>query len=206
MTYNRTLEPILIDQADFDGVVQVAKHCDWEQLQIFIREQQVLSLLPKIGNCLYEMFVRYDQGWCVSGTYEGNDIIKHLFCGGRYIACDGTVKMHFGFKRSLVYWAYGAYVYRHGMVDTPFGVVQKVNQDSIPVDVKELGRLNNEFRSNAEYFYRLSLDYLCSVKDKEPISNCNVCSCITDCRCSHCDGKGATLQRRGVRFKTVYKD
>lgn len=205
------LEPIIICKHDFECVGQVAKHCDWEQLCIYIREQQNLSLLPKIGQCIFDKLLKYCQGWFVKGEMgscheQEADVLKHLFLGGRYIACDGTSKVHFGLKRVLVHWSYGAYVYRHGYVDTPFGVVQKINQDSIPAPMNELQRLNTEQRNNAEYYWKLTKDFLCAYKDCEALADCKICDCIQDCKCTSCKngGKG-TEQRRGPRFQNITK-
>lgn len=207
-----TLEPLLIDKSDFTCVTQVARHCDWDQLSIYIREQQNLSLLPKIGSCLFDKILSYSEGICIKGdigscTDEESDVLRHLLIGGRYKACDGTTKMHFGLKRSLVHWAYGAYIYRHGIVDTSYGAVQKMNQDSVPIDLKDLSKLNVEHRSNAEYYFKMTLDFLCSIKDSIAIKDCQVCECIKDCKCNTCckNHKKETLQRRGVRIKTVTK-
>lgn len=203
------LEPLLICQDDFDCVGQVAKHCDWEQLCIFIREQQNLSLLPKIGQCLFDKIVKYCQGWFQAGEMGScqeseRDILKHLFLGGRYKACDGTTKVHFGLKRVLTHWSYGAYMYRHGIMDTPFGAVQKVHQDSIPVDLKYLEKINTEQRNNAEYYWQLTKDYICSVKDCQELLECDICYCIKDCKCQVCK-IGKTLQRRNSKFKNISK-
>lgn len=207
MINSHKLEPLLIGQRDFECIGQVAQHCDWDKLCIYIREQQNLSLLPKIGFCLFDLLMKQDLGFCISGGYEGTDILRHLFNGGRYRGCDGTTKMHFGLKRSLVHWAYGAYIYRHGIVDTPFGAVQKLNQDSVPVEMSVLKSLNLEHRNDAENYFEMTMDYLCSVKDCEPISECDICECISGCKCSYCHniGKSKTLQRRGVSFSNISK-
>lgn len=201
------LEPLLICKEDFECVGQVAKHCNWEQLCIYIREQQNLSLLPKIGQCLFDKLLRLKQGWYIPGEEcqeDERDILKHIFLGGRYKACDGSTKVHFGLKRVLVHWSYGAYMYRHGIVDTPFGAVQKVHQDSVPIEVKDLKNINIEHRNNAEYYWDLTKDYICSVKDCEVLEDCTFCSCISSCRCGYCtDGK--TKQRRGTTFSNVSK-
>lgn len=206
------VEPLLITKEDFKCIGQVAEHCDWETLCTYIREQQNLSLLPKIGYCLFDLLMRYCEGWCVEGAINSCDeyetqVLKHLWIGGRYKACDGTIKVHFGLKRSLVYWSYGAYLYRHGVVDTPFGAVQKLNQDSVPVDIDVLNTINKEQRTNAERFFQMTKDYLCSVKDCSPISECKVCDCISDCACNTCKKgeKGRTLQRRGIMFSNISK-
>lgn len=194
-------EPILISKEDFACIGQVAKHCDWEQLCIYIREQQNLSLLPKIGQCLYDKLLKYCEGWHV----DGKDVLMSVWNGGRYKGCDGNDKVHFGLKRVLVHWAYGAYVLRHGLVDTPFGMVKKLNQDSIPVEDKLLEALNREHRNNASYYYAMTNDFICSMKDCAPLDECYQCGC--SCQCGYCkDGGGATLQRRGATFKNISKN
>lgn len=213
MTYNnRQLEPLLINKSDFGCVTQVAQHCDWDQMTMYIREQQNLSLLPKIGACLFDKLLRYCQGFRMemasgSCSEQEEDVLKHLFIGGRYEACDGTIKMHFGLKRSLVHWTYGAYIYRHGIVDTAFGAVQKISESSLPIDLKELSKINVEQRNNAEFYFQMTKDYLCSVKDCPVLADCNICDCIKDCKCNTCCNKatGKTKQNRGVRFKNISK-
>lgn len=217
------LEPLLIEKSDFDCIGQVAKHCDWEQLCIYIREQQNLSLLPKIGQCLWNMILCYKMYKdCIDEVEEGDpedcdpcnyaedpvtqNIFDNLICGGSFTGCDGTKKIHFGIQRMLVHYAYGAYVYRHGFVDTPFGVVQKMNQDSVPAPMKELRSLMKEHQSNAEYYWQMTKDYLCTLKDVPPFSDCLDCvHCECDCRCNHCKGKHKTLQNRGPKFSNVSK-
>lgn len=194
------LEPLLIDKADFDCIGQVAKHCDWDQLCIYIREQQNLSLLPKLGQCLWNVIMCHESGECV---YEPDCelIYENLICGGNYIGCDGQNKIHFGVKRMLVHYAYGAYVYRHGYQDTPFGVVQKINQDSVAAPLNELRALNTEHRNNAEYYWEMTKGFLCSIKDVCPFSQCIECC---DCKCDHCKGR-KTKQDRGLTFFNVSK-
>lgn len=206
------LEPLLICQSDFDCIAQVAQSCDWDQLSKYIREQQNLSLLARIGFCVFDKLLRWKQGFCMdngerSCTEQETDVLKHLWIGGRYKSCNGELKMHFGLKRVLIHWSYGAYAYRHSLVDTPFGVVQKVHQDSVPVDPKDLSKMNTEHRNNAEYYFEMTKDYLCSVKNCPVLVDCNICDCNNDCNCmcNHCKKKG-TQQRRGVKLYKISKD
>lgn len=210
--YNRELEPLLISQDDFSCVTQVARHCDWDQLSMYIREQQNLSLLPKIGACLFDKLLRYCQGFCIEGetgscSDKETDVLKHLFVGGRYQACDGEIKMHFGLKRSLIHWSYGAYIYRHGIIDTPFGAAQKISESSLPIKLEDLAKVNLEQRNNADFYFKLTKEYLCSVKDCPVLIGCNICDCIKDCKCHTCCKKSdaKTQQNRGLRFKNISK-
>src|SRR5690625_421323 len=116
---------LLLNKEDFECIAQVAKHCDWEQLCLYIREQQNLTLLPLVGDCIFNLLMQDEEEW--------DDEIKNLWHGSTFEGCGGENKTHFGLKMSLIHWAYGAYVYRHSAVDTPFGVVQKVGRESVPV-------------------------------------------------------------------------
>lgn len=207
------LEPLLVDRLDFDCIGQVAKHCDWDQLCVYIREQQNLSLLPKLGQCLYNMIACWkiyrdcvdsgDLGCDDCGyTPEQLTTIENIFCGGMYTACDGTMKRHFGVKRMLIHYAYGAYIYGHGYQDTPVGVVQKANQDSLPAPLNELRNIDKKNRNSAEYYWEMTKDYLCTLKDVSPFGEC-ICDCGCSCSCKHCQGK--TKQNRGVNFKNISK-
>lgn len=194
-------EILLISRTDFDCIGQVARHCDWDQLCIYIREQQNLSLLPKIGQCLYNIvYCKETDSECEVEMDE--ETYNSIMCGGQYVGCDGKTKVHFGLKRVLVHYAYGAYIYRHGYVDTPFGVVQKINQDSISAPIGELKTLNNEHRKSAEMYWQMTSDFLCSIKDNEAYADCVRCC---DCKCGHCSGKSKTMQNRNFSFKNVSK-
>lgn len=192
------METLLIEKSDFACIGQVAEHCDWDQLCIYIREQQNLSLLPKIGQCLYAKLYDY------LNNEEGAENLDALWNGGKYTGCNGSESVHFGLKRMLVHYAYGAYIYRHGYVDSPFGVVQKVHQDSIPAPLKELKSLNLEHRNNAEYYWGMTKDYICSMSKESPFDDCYSCGSCS-CRCGHCSGNKRTLQNRGMRFKNIEK-
>lgn len=207
------LEYLWIGKDDFDCIAQVAKHCDWNKLCIYIREQQNLSLLPKIGQCLFnklECYKKYQDCIDAEGescddcefTGEEQSILKNLLCGGIYEGCDGQTKKHFGIQRMLVHYAYGSYAYRHGYTDTPFGIVQKANQDSLPAPLSELRKIMQEHQNNAEYYWKMTQDYLCSIKDDKLIKDCIDCK---KCKylCNHCTGGVHTEQNRGMSFRTV---
>lgn len=208
------LEVLLINQADFDCIAQVAKHCDWEKLCIYIREQQNLSLVPKFGYCIYKKLLTYhqytiDQNLAATGwTEEQLEIIQNLFEGGEYTACDGEPKYHFGIKRILIHWAYGAYAYRGSATDTPFGQVQKLNQDSVPVPLDDLKKLNFDHRNTAQEYFTMTKEYICAKKEDDPLKECNPKVCIKDCECSHCKKhpRRQTLKNRNDKFYTIERE
>lgn len=188
------LETLLITREDFNCVGQVAKHCDWDQLCIYIREQQNATLLPKIGFCIYKAII----------NNQNNEIINTLLCGGEYLSCNGGTKYHFGIKRALIHWSYGAYIYRHSYIDTPFGVVQKVNENSMPAPINELKIINNEQVNLGNGYFEMVKDYLCSIKSNEIFKDCNFCDC--DCECNTCKGIGSkTFNKRTIQIENIRK-
>lgn len=219
-------EDILLSVEDFDCIGQVARHCDWSQLCIYIREQQNLTLLPKIGQCLYtELYNYITTADSTDSTDSGDTSVLHdLWCGSEYIGCGGEPAMHFGLERVLVHYAYGAYIYRHGYVDTPFGVVQKMNQDSVPAPMNELRKMMQEHQHAGDQYWQMTKDYLCTVKDEEVIKKCmddyfgckkcnNRCTCKDkydykyDYRCGTCCQKTDkyNIHDRGLTFANISK-
>lgn len=194
-------EDLLIGQIDFTCIGQVAEHCNWDQLCVFVAEQQNLTLLPKIGDCLFALLVR----WAQEEIPDTPDQDFHkLFCGGEYVGCDGKTKVQFGLKRALVHWSYGAYIYRHSYIDTPFGVVQKASQDSLPAPIGELRAINQEQRNAGERYWQMTKDFICTLKDKEPFKEClEDCDCC--CKCSYCELGGEGF-KRGIRFFNITKN
>lgn len=183
------LENIWIDKSDFDCIGQVAKHCDWDQLCVFIREQKNLFIIPKIGYCLVKII----------DANPSDETVQKLLCGGEYEKPDGTPGYFFGLKRVLTHASYAAYIFRHGMVDTPFGVVQKLNQDSLPTPLNELRSIKNEHYNNALLYMDDFKAFLDTFKDVPLLSDCfeNSCNPGQD---------NVQTQRRQYSFANITKD
>lgn len=170
------METLLINEACYDhyfsGVVDVSEKCKYDSIKQFIRERQHIDIYTLLGSTFYvDVLDNID-----SESY------KTLFEGGTYEDCNKNKKIHFGLLRVLTHYAYAAYIYRHSMKDTPFGVVIKSHNDSIPVPTSELRNLHDENRTIAHNYWLGVKEYLCSNKDT--FSNyscgddkdCNVCS------------------------------
>ena len=190
--------PRIINRIHFLGIVNLSEHCAEgdEILNQFIEERQNLDLPALLGNCFLEE-IKENLG---NGTYDS------LLNGGIYVV-NNKKRRHFGIRRVLVHYSYAAYVYRGGMVDTPFSFVQKQSQDSIPVPMSELRNLHDENRKMAWDYWKMTFDYLCNNKD--------LFDCFDDCDCpKECDGceEGCDDCRdresnntRGYRMKVISK-
>ncbi|MBE4949897.1 DUF6712 family protein [Chryseobacterium culicis] len=187
-----SLENNLIQKSDFECIGQVVKHCDWEQLCIFIREQTNLWLIPKVGYCLVSKIT----------SNADNELINKIWCGSEY-DCGGKLKIHFGLKRALVHACYAAYVFRHGFIDTASGIVQKLNQDSTPAPINELKSIMNEHYRNADLYLEMTKDFLCTIKNEEIIKDCIQFDC-KDCGCGS-KNNNTEIQNRNPIGRNITK-
>jgi len=168
------LEDLFVIEEDFSCIAQIATHCDWDALCQFTRERQNIDILNLLGNAFYLDVL----------TNKDDPDYQDLMCGSTYKDCDDNDVIHFGLKRVLVHFAYAAYIYRHGFVDTPYSVVQKQSQDSLPVSTTDLKTLRNENRLLADNYWKMTHNYLC--QNQETFSIFNPCDC-KDCDCDNED-------------------
>lgn len=192
MTPLCNIEANLISKSDFECIGQVAKHCDWEQLCVFVREQTNLWLIPKVGYCLISKI----------NSNPESELIKKIWCGSEY-ECSGKLMIHFGLKRVLIHASYAAYIFRHGYIDTAVGVVQKINQDSVPTPINELKSIMNEHYRNADIYLEMVKDYLCTIKNEELIKDCVQFDC-KNCGCGNKNNSNE-IQNRNPIGKNIRK-
>lgn len=197
------MQPLLIQRSDFDGHVVLSEHCAegdrrWEK---YAREVQNLDMRSLLGNCFF--------GEILKNRDEAN--YKNLLDGGTYTV-DGEERTHFGLRAIMVHYTFAAYVYRGGMVDTPFSVVQKISQDSIPVPIQELRNMKDEHRYIAYEYFKMTQDYLCwQSRDDEDFFGCyDDCNCPQECdgcadtECKSCKG-GKPSRTRTYKLKVIKK-
>ena len=173
------MENLIITEGDYEnvfcGVLQVSKHCDWDTLANYIRERQRTDIQGLLGSCLFVDVL--------DNIYQ--DSYSDLLNGGTYTGCNGNKKIHYGLRTILAHYAYAAYAYRGGMVDTPYSFVIKQSEDSMPVPTGELRNIHDENRSIAFDYWKLTQEYLCA--NKETFTNyngedCCTCSCEDSCK------------------------
>ncbi len=193
-----------IQKSDFENIVDVSQHCaeGGDLLNRYILERQNLDMPGLLGNCFYN---EIDEKL-------SDDAYKLLLDGGTYTDSNDKKRVHFGLKRVLIHYAWAAYIYRGGMKDTPFSVVQKQSQDSIPVPIQELRNLHDEHRRMAYDYWKMTFDYLCEAKkaDDSVFPCFDDCDCPKTCagcdneNCSSCDGRGPN-RSRNYRLKVISK-
>lgn len=178
MSFNIT--PFWIDETDIDIIAPISQNCAWDTLSVYIREQQELYILPKIEYCFFN---------AIQENPTDTEVLKVL--NGSTYDHFGIIKYQFGLKRVLAHLTYGVYVFRKGYVDTPFGVVQKLNQDSVPAPITELKSIKSEHHNIASNYMTNVMEYVNTLYGK---------GVFIDCKC---EGKGSIEVNRGIKLVNV---
>ncbi|KOS06993.1 hypothetical protein AM493_13850 [Flavobacterium akiainvivens] len=124
----------LITRADIARYKQVAKTPYDEKLNEQILDAQLLDVQPLIGEGLFNKIMALPEDY------------NQLLDGGVY-EHDGISYTNYGLKMVLAYFAYARYIMFSSSIDTPFSVVEKLNDSSKPVtasDKKTIYNLNRE--------------------------------------------------------------
>jgi len=124
----------LLTRADIALYRQISKTPHDEKLKEAILDAQLLDLQPLLGENLFYKITSDPENY------------TELMVGGPY-AHDGIGYMNYGIKMVLAYFAHARYTMFSSTIDTPFSVVEKLNDNSRPVDAsvkKAAYQLNRE--------------------------------------------------------------
>lgn len=136
---------MIINIATIQKYRPMAANIKPEAINVYIRESEQLDILPAIGAELYRRYsqlgevdvdvdvqLQDDQGNRIYILEEGELPTEEykLLNGGFYTDCTGQVRRFEGLKAAHAYLAYARFVRNHSTQVTPFGVVQKMGDDS----------------------------------------------------------------------------
>ena len=125
---------LLITRSDIARYRQIAKTPHNDKLNEMILDAQLLDIQPLLGENLYNKLIALTDGY------------EELLEGGIY-EHDGISYTNYGLKMALAYFAYARYMMFSSVTDTPFSVVEKLNDNSRPADGttrKSIYNLNRE--------------------------------------------------------------
>lgn len=112
----------LITRNDIARYRQISKSSNDAKLNEMILDAQLLDLQPLIGENLYNKLLANPADF------------EELLDGGIY-ETDGIGYTNYGLKMVVVYFAYARYIMFSSVTDTPYSVVEKLNDDSRPADI-----------------------------------------------------------------------
>lgn len=166
-------DTLIVTKKDFDGVVQVRRHCDYDTLRMFIIEAQENDLVRVLGNSFtLEMISSID-------SVDDDLVAKYstVLDGSTYSNCNSETVRHRGVKRALIHYAYAAYIMDSSYIDSTHGMVQKINQDSIPVPLGELKNLHDRHVRLASNCIQETIDFICNDRDTYTLykGECDCC-------------------------------
>lgn len=118
---------------------------DMKRLEMYIREAEMLHVIPAIGAELYKE------------VDEDPSAHTLLLDGGYY---DNNTRYMAGLKAAVSLLAYARFVLNNGINVTPFGVKEKLALDSNPVQDKALFRHANEAENTGLAYLQQCIDYL----------------------------------------------
>lgn len=177
----------LLNRSDFEGIGDIANHCDLNKLNIAINEASDFDMdgiYCGFWQDILDNWTNEDEKWV------------NLIDGGDYSGCNGTRK-HAGIKRIWAYYSYSRYIMINGFNDTPSGLVSKTNQFSIPTPLKELQAYSDKYRNMGLALYKKTNGYLCLNSDFFVNFNtydCAPCGCNGECGKSRTSTKGYGLK------------
>ena len=176
-----------LNKIDFEGIGDIANHCDLGKLNIAINEAsdfEMSEIFCDFWDDILENFESTDDAWI------------NLVDGGEYEGCNG-IRRHKGIKTIWAYYAYSRYIILNGFNDTPNGMVSKTNSFSIPKPLSELQAYADKYRNMAKVLLKKTEAYLClNTETFENFNdyNCKSCGCNGSCGKSDVNTKGFGLK------------
>lgn len=165
---------ITLQQSDFTGVGNIAKHCNLDKLDIAINEAILFDLKP----LLCDLFFEVDDNW-----EDTEGIWFDLIAPKEFTGCNDRKKSHQGLKNALIRYSYARYVILNPYDDTPNGGVTKSNDWSIPKPYNDLKQISDRYRSMAYEMWKEVEAYICLNKDVYDAEqfDCKSCGCNGKC-------------------------
>ncbi|TRW22585.1 hypothetical protein FMM05_17040 [Flavobacterium zepuense] len=160
----------LITRNDIARYKQIAKTPHDDKLNEQILDAQLLDVAPLIGESLFNKIV--------SSPQDHIDLLD----GGIY-EHDGISYTNYGLKMVLAYFAYARYIMFSSAIDTPFSVVEKLSDNSRPVEASARKTIYTLNRQAAQQVWDNVRNYLI--------------------RTRHPDYTSCTTKQGSLRFKKI---
>lgn len=162
----------LITRSDIAQYRQVSKTPNDDKLNEMIIDAQMLDVAPLLGEKLFNKIMASPSDYTT------------LMSGGTYVK-DGVTYTNYGLKIVIVYFAYARYVMLGSAIDTPYSMVEKLNENSRPVDTTSKKSIYTINRDAAFQLWENVRNYLIRTENAD-FGHCNT-----------------TEQRKGMRLTKI---
>lgn len=150
-------QTVLISRLEIQNYVQLSSHTNNEVLNGLILQAQIQDIAPLLGEKLFNDLLTSPNNYSA------------LLNGGNYIY-DTVSYLNYGLKAVLANYVYARNVMFGGVIDTPFGVVEKLNaSESQPISYKTKEALYQLNRDTAFTLWKSVENFL--IRTNEPFFN-----------------------------------
>ena len=153
-------DKLLISLDDIKKVRPAAEGISAAQINPFIREAQRLDLRPLLGDALYYDFIQNFDVTSYNVSAGQNYTNYQTLINGEPYTYGGATVVYQGLVEMLCYFTLARFVPNNIMSLTRFGLVQKVNDQSTPVDARTLANFVSELRAVAIQYGNQLTQYL----------------------------------------------
>lgn len=176
---------MLIKVDDIRKYRQIAKNIDPARVEIYIKEAEMLDLMPRIGAEFYQKLdnigdivleecrkkLKDQDGETIAVENEYDLPVNEwkFLNGGYYRTCEGEKRFFGGVRTALCYYAYARFVRNHSQQVTPFGVVAKMGDESSGVDISTVAAMSADARRIADEYMAQSLAFWNEVRKADDI-------------------------------------
>ena len=195
----------MLNKSDFSCVGMVTASCDLQKLCIAVEEAKLFDLEPVLCfGFLTDIFAKWEalptdpSAELTPEQQQTYDLIN----GSTYLVGSQT-KRHLGIKRVWIYYAYAKYLIINAHSDTPNGLVNKQNEWSMPVPLRELNDLSNKYKNMGRETLQNLREFLCI--NKEIFPKFDACGCTLSCGCIGACSCGSPIKLSGFRYRSVKK-
>lgn len=143
----------------------MSKGIPGERINPYIQEAQFNDLRPVLNDVFYLDFLKKVN----DPLAEEYTAYQELLNGKEYQNSEGNTVEYPGLKPIIVYYAYARFITKNPLHATRFGMTQKTNDQSTPVDTGLIKINVNESRSLALSYQKALIDFLDQSIDTYPL-------------------------------------
>jgi hypothetical protein len=141
---------ILLTAAEYATYRNISKKIDQGKVDESIKDAQQSDLLNTLDEFYFDVVENFT-----------NPNYADLLAGSSFIY-SGKKYEHAGIKALLADYTHARFVYSSPVTFTPFGLVEKLSNDSQPVDTKILDRLSKQAQIDAGFKFKYIEKYILS--------------------------------------------
>lgn len=200
----------MLQPSDYANFGIVATHCDLRKLDIAEKEAYNFDLSELFCDSWEQIIEIWDEVNAYITCLETPECIAviptdyttkySLIFGGEYTGCNGKTRKQDGVKAILIYYSYARYLALNRYNDTPTGLVNKTNDFSIQVPIKELEGFADKYRNMGYISFNRTIGFMCANSSMFNWNDCKQCGCGTD----KCNG-GTKAKGYGFRGSNIGK-